>query len=311
MHVLSADQFDQTQLESYFAQADTLRIQLTDLGMRSKLASRYKGRNLCSLFYEPSTRTRISFETAAVKFGMGVVSTENAEAFSSAAKGETLEDTIRVLNEYDFDIIVLRHHETGAAARAAAVSEKATIINAGDGRGQHPTQALLDLYTIHREVGRVDKITVALGTDLLHSRTIRSLIYLLSSYADNHLILVSPKELKISTDVKAYLKKRKVSYEETADLEVALKKADVVYWNRIQKERFKGDIPSQTFIITKEHLHLLKPQASIMNPLPRIDEITVDVDEDPRAAYFRQAGNGLYIRMALISAILDARPDYA
>jgi aspartate carbamoyltransferase catalytic subunit len=304
MHVLAATQYTHNQLGLLFARADELRNQSTS-DQRRELAELHKGRQLCSLFYEPSTRTRLSFEAAAVKLGMGVVSTENAREFSSAAKGETIEDTIRVLDEYKFDIIVLRHHETGAAARAASVSQT-PIINAGDGKGEHPTQALLDAYTIYRQFGRLDNLHVVMGGDLANGRTVRSLAQLLSSYPNNHVTFVSMPELQIGKDIKQVLRTNKTTFEETTDTSSAFKSADVVYWTRLQKERLANPelIPKGGFTLEPETIAYLPAKAIIMHPLPRVDEISPLIDSDPRALYFEQAGNGLYIRMALLDLIL-------
>lgn len=298
-HILEAQQFDPKFISLIFNRASELQQIANGPRSHQKLGSLLADRMMFLVFFEPSTRTRISFSAAGQHLGMQVVTTENARESSSATKGESLKDTIRVLCEYQPNIIVLRHFEVDSAKRAAQ-SSTVPIINAGDGHGQHPTQALLDLYTIHLEMGRTENLTIALGTDLLHSRSVRSLSYLLAKFKNNHLVFVSPKELRIGKDIKAYLKRHQTSFEETDDLKATLKKADVIYWNRIQKERFTGSIPPQTFIIGSEHLHLLKPGASLMNPLPRVDEISGSVDSDSRAAYFRQAGNGMFIRMALI-----------
>lgn len=307
MHTLDVNQFTPAQLEKLFAHADELRAQASDEQGRRTLASRHQGRQLCSLFYEPSTRTRLSFETAAAKLGMGVVSTENAREFSSAAKGETIEDTMRVLNQYDYSVIVMRHHETGAAVRAAKVS-KIPIVNAGDGKGEHPTQALLDAYTIHRKFGRLNNLRVVMGGDLANGRTVRSLAQLLAKYKGNHIVFVSIPELKIGDDIKAILKKSGTTFEETDNMKTAFKDADVVYWTRLQKERLTHPeaIPKGGFVIDKSSLKALPKHAIVMHPLPRIDEIEANVDDDPRAHYFEQAGNGLYIRMALIDQILTS-----
>lgn len=310
-HVLTAGQFSQEMLESLFATANEFKGQASDIDMRRELASRYAGRQLCSLFYEPSTRTRLSFETAAVKLGMGVVSTENAREFSSAAKGETIEDTVRVLNEYGYDAIVLRHHETGSAARAAAVSN-VPIINAGDGKGEHPTQALLDAYTIHENHGRLDGLKVVMGGDLKHGRTVRSLSQLLSGFPGNHLTFVTVPELQIGDDIKQLLAAHGTTYEETEVVSDAFKDADVVYWTRLQKERLEGGQSKEQlaktigrFSIRPKEMSLLPEHAIVMHPLPRVDEISPLVDDDKRAVYFRQAGNGLYVRMALLDAVLN------
>lgn len=305
MHILATAQYTHTQLNSLFSRADELRSYTTPT-QRKKLAQLHVGRQLCSLFYEPSTRTRLSFEAAALKLGMGVVSTENAREFSSAAKGETIEDTIRVLDEYKFDAIVLRHHETGTAARAAAVSQT-PIINAGDGKGEHPTQALLDAYTIYRKFDRLDNLHIVIGGDLANGRTARSLARLLSSYPNNRITFVSMPELQIGEDIKATLRENNTSFEETTDMPNTFKTADVVYWTRLQKERLTDPslIPKDGFILEPKAVANLSAHAIIMHPLPRVDEIDTRVDSDPRATYFEQAGNGLYIRMALLDQIIS------
>lgn len=306
MHILAVDQYDHAQLELLFARADELRA-YSSPGQRRTLTQLHKGRQLCSLFYEPSTRTRLSFEAAAIKLGMGVVSTENAREFSSAAKGETIEDTMRVLDEYAFDIVVLRHHETGAAKRAAAVS-RTSIINAGDGKGEHPTQALLDAYTIYIKFGRLDNLRIVMGGDLANGRTVRSLARLLATYPNNHITFVSSSELRIGEDVKATLQENSTPFKETTQMHKAFKRADIVYWTRLQKERLENpkDVSAgNKFILDASALRALPSHAIIMHPLPRTDEIHPSVDADPRAIYFEQAGNGLYIRMALIDQIIN------
>jgi aspartate carbamoyltransferase catalytic subunit len=301
-HVLTARQFGPEQLRRFFKKADTFRKKLDTPAGRLELDGMHRGRVMATLFYEPSTRTRLSFESAAQRLGMGLISTENAGEFSSAIKGESLEDSIRVVASYA-DLVVVRHPDAGAAERGASVSG-VPIINAGDGAGEHPTQALLDFYTIQRELGTMSGLTVAIGTDLKHSRTTRALSYMLGKFKGNHIVFVSAKELRMGEDIKVYLDKHHTTYEETEDLDYALKKADVVYWNRIQKERFETSVPAQRFIITAKHMKLLKPSAILMDPLPRVEQITPEVDADPRAAYFRQAENGLYLRMALIDELL-------
>lgn len=306
MHVLNVDQFTPKSLVELFAHADELRELANDRKGRRELAERHKGQQLCSLFYEPSTRTRLSFETAALKLGMGVVSTENAREFSSAAKGETIEDTMNVLNQYGFAVIAMRHHETGAAVKAAAVSA-IPILNAGDGRGEHPTQALLDAYTIYRKFGRLDNLKIVMGGDLANGRTVRSLSQLLAKFKNNQITYVSVPELQIGEDILEKLRKSDTKYSETNDMRDSFEGADVVYWTRLQKERLENPeaIPKGGFIITGDSLKQLPKDAIIMHPLPRVDEIHPEVDADPRAYYFIQAGNGLYIRMALIDTILS------
>jgi aspartate carbamoyltransferase catalytic subunit len=266
-----------------------------------------KGRIMASLFYEPSTRTRFSFESAMLKLGGSVITTENAREFSSAAKGEALEDSILVTNYYA-DVIVMRHYEKGAAARAAEVS-RVPIINAGDGPGQHPTQALLDLYTIQREIGRLENLCVAMVGDLKNGRTVRSLAYLLGKYKKIHIVLVSPKELRIGIDIKAYLKRHDVTFEETEDLEIAIKNADVLYQTRIQKERFKTVREYEKYrgryVLELYHVKRMKVGAIVMHPLPRVGEILPEVDSSPKAVYFKQAKYGLLVRMALLKTVLN------
>jgi aspartate carbamoyltransferase catalytic subunit len=309
-HVLTAAQFTPEQLEILFQKADEFKEQSSDLQLRKKLARRHEGRQLCSLFYEPSTRTRLSFESATVKLGIGVVSTENAREFSSAIKGETIEDTIKVINGYGFDIIVLRHHEVGAAARAAAVST-VPIINAGDGKGEHPTQALLDAYTIRQNHGRLEGLKIVMGGDLKNGRTVRSLAQLLSRYQGNHLTFVTVPELQMGDDIKQTLIEQGITYDETEDMREAFKDADIVYWTRLQKERLEGERSPdelartlEKFSIGKKALSGLPKRAIIMHPLPRVGEISPEVDYDQRAVYFQQTANGLYVRMALLDLIL-------
>ncbi len=295
-HVIRSQDISKQEIESLFKEATRLE----------KDGKPLKGKILASVFYEPSTRTRLSFESAMKRLGGDVITTENAKEFSSASKGETLEDTIQVINQYA-DVIVMRHYEQGAAERAAAVSQ-IPIINAGDGPGQHPTQALLDLYTIKREIGRTDNFTIVLMGDLKNGRTVRSLSYLLGKYQGVRIIFVSPKELKIGTDIKEYLERHKVSFEETADMDAAIKKADVVYQTRIQKERFKSASAYKKvngcYVITNKQVKLMKPKAIIMHPLPRVGEILPEVDSSPKAAYFRQVKYGLLVRMALLKWVL-------
>ncbi len=263
---------------------------------------------MATLFYEPSTRTRLSFESAMYHLGGHVITTENAREFSSGAKGETVEDTIRIVNGYA-DVIVIRHYESGAAARAASVSE-VPVLNAGDGPGQHPTQALLDLYTIQRELGRIDNLRVAMVGDLANGRTVRSLCYLLSKYAGTRLYFVAPDVVRMKDDIKAHLDEHGIAYQETSDLQAVAAEVDVIYQTRIQKERF-GDRVTEyeqargVYIIDRHIMNMMRPDAIVMHPLPRVGEIDPEVDSDPRAAYFRQARNGLFVRMALLALLLD------
>ncbi|XP_012443866.1 aspartate carbamoyltransferase 1, chloroplastic [Gossypium raimondii] len=301
--VIEAQQFDRETLNAIFEVAK----EMENIKKNSPGSQILKGYLMATLFYEPSTRTRLSFESAMKRLGGEVLTTENAREFSSAAKGETLEDTIRTVEGYS-DIIVMRHFESGAAKRAAATAG-IPIINAGDGPGQHPTQALLDVYTIEREIGKLDGIRVGLVGDLANGRTVRSLAYLLAEYQDVKIYFVSPDVVKMKDDIKKYLTRRGVEWEESGDLMEVASKCDVVYQTRIQRERFGERInlyeeARGKYIVDENVLKVMQSHAVVMHPLPRLDEITVDVDADPRAAYFRQAKNGLYIRMALLKLLL-------
>lgn len=301
--VIEAQQFDRETLNAIFEVARSME----NIRNNSSGSQMLKGYLMATLFYEPSTRTRLSFESAMRRLGGDVLTTENAREFSSAAKGETLEDTIRTVEGYS-DIIVLRHFESGAARRAATTAS-IPVINAGDGPGQHPTQALLDIYTIEREIGKLDGIKVGLVGDLANGRTVRSLAYLLAKYHDVKIYFVSPNVVKMKDDIKEYLTSEGVEWEESSDLMEVASKCDVVYQTRIQKERFGDKInlyeeARGKYIVNQDVLKVMQNHAVVMHPLPRLDEIEVEVDSDPRAAYFRQAKNGLYIRMALLKVLL-------
>ena len=304
-HVLNSQRFNRELLQRLFTRANEFRERIGVPLERSALTQLHRGKMLFSVFYEPSTRTRMSFSAAAEYLGISVVTTENASEFSSAVKGESLEDTIRVLSEYYPDAIVLRHHESGAAERAAAVSG-VPIINAGDGNGQHPTQALLDLYTIYESLGSIDGITITIGGDLANGRTVRSLAYLLAKFKNVYIIFVSPPNLAMGDDIKNYLnKKTDIYFEERTSLAGdALRWSEVVYWTRIQKERSTEKGP-ENFIIGPEEVSKMKSRAILMHPLPRLTEIPISVDSNPRAKYFKQAGNGMLIRMALLEWVMS------
>jgi aspartate carbamoyltransferase catalytic subunit len=299
-HVIESQQFSRTLLEELFARSEEIKRE------PHRFMGRLAGQVMAALFYEPSTRTRLSFEAAMLRLGGTTMGTDNAREFSSAAKGETLEDTIRIVSGYA-DVIVVRHNEEGAARRAAAVSS-VPIINAGDGPGQHPTQALLDLYTIRDELSRIDGVRVAMVGDLANGRTVRSLTYLLSKFKDIKLWFVAPPQVRMRDDLKTHLDEHHVPWVETEDLESVLPEVDVVYQTRIQKERFTDpevyNAIKGIYRIDKSSLALMRKYAILMHPLPRVDEISPEVDDDPRAAYFRQARNGLHIRMALLDRLL-------
>jgi len=300
-HVIESQQFSRPLLDDLFNRADEMRAD------PHRAAGRLQGRVMAALFYEPSTRTRLSFESAMLRLGGRTMGTDNAREFSSAAKGETLEDTIRIVAGYA-DVIVLRHHEDGAARRAAAVSD-VPVINAGDGKGQHPTQSLLDLYTIRDELGRIDGVRVAMVGDLFNGRTARSLAYLLSKYRDVEVWFVAPPQVAMRHDIKQHLDHHGIPWHETEDLDAVLPEVDVVYQTRIQKERFADEASYRAvkgiYVIGPEAMARLRRRAIVMHPLPRLDEIDPAVDSDPRAAYFRQARNGVQVRMALLDMVLS------
>jgi aspartate carbamoyltransferase catalytic subunit len=271
-----------------------------------RAAAPLAGYTLATIFYEPSSRTRLSFETAMHKLGGNVISTENAREFSSAIKGETVEDTVRIVAGYA-DAIVIRHYEQGSAHRAAAVSP-VPILNAGDGPGEHPTQALLDLYTIGHELGRIDGLRVALVGDLRFGRTARSLARLLRLTRGTELVFVSPPPVPMGDDIRAELDAAGIPYRDEPDLLAVLPHVDVVYQTRVQKERFTTPADYEAakghYVIDTAAMRHLARDAILMHPLPRVDEIATEVDTDPRAAYFRQAHNGVYVRMGLLERVL-------
>src|SRR2546426_1676335 len=299
-HVVESQQFSRPLLEELLHRADEMKRQ------PHHFSGRLAGQVMAALFYEPSTRTRLSFEAAMLRLGGRTMGTDNAREFSSAAKGETLEDSIRIVSGYA-DVIVLRHNEEGAARRAAAVST-VPIINAGDGPGQHPAQALLDLYTIKDELNRIDGIRIAMVGDLANGRTVRSLAYLLSKFKDIKIWFVAPPQVAMRDDLKVHLTEHKVPWVETEDLDAVLPAVDVVYQTRIQKERFTDQKAYRAlkgiYRIDNRTLGLMRKYEIVMHPLPRVAEIAPEVDADPRAAYFRQAHNGLHIRMALLDKVL-------
>ena len=298
-HVVEVQQFDRELLERLFTRADAMR----DLPRPSTL---HAGKILATIFYEPSTRTRLSFESAMLRLGGQVISTENAREFSSAIKGETLEDTIRMASGYA-DAIVIRHYEQGAAGRAAAVAP-VPVINAGDGPGEHPTQALLDLYTIQHELGRIDSLTIALMGDLKYGRTARSLALLSRLAEDVRLLFVNPPQTPMGADIREALTSAGVQFADEPDLHRALDQSDVIYQTRVQKERFASqeeyEAAKGSYILDKAAYDHMKSNAVVLHPLPRVDEISAGVDSDPRSAYFRQAHNGVYVRMALLDLLL-------
>jgi carbamoyl-phosphate synthase/aspartate carbamoyltransferase/dihydroorotase/carbamoyl-phosphate synthase/aspartate carbamoyltransferase len=300
-NVLSVDQFDREKLSYIFGRAEEMRAMVD----RVHGVDLLKGHVLACLFYEPSTRTSASFIAAMERLGGSVIPITQGVQFSSVSKGETLADTIRTLEQYS-DVIVLRHPEIGSA-KVAAEAASVPVINAGDGAGEHPTQALLDLFTIQEEMGRIDGLKVAMVGDLRFGRTVHSLTKLLLHF-DVSLRFVSPEILRMPLKIMNEVRDAGVNARETHDVADVIENADVLYVTRVQKERF-SDLDQYNevkdhYIITPELLERAKEKMIVMHPLPRVGEISTDVDKDPRAAYFRQVQNGMYIRMALLAAVL-------
>lgn len=274
---------------------------------KEKYSEKCKNKILATLFFEPSTRTRLSFESAMLGLGGNVIGFSDASN-SSTSKGETVSDTIRVVNGYS-DIIAMRHPKEGAPMVASKVS-RVPIINAGDGGHNHPTQTLTDLLTINKEKGRLENLTIGLCGDLKFGRTVHSLITAMSRYKNIKFILISPEELKIPDYIKTnVLDKNNIEWCETQDIEEYIDKLDILYMTRVQKERFFNEADyirlKDYYILNEEKLKNAKSDLCIMHPLPRVNEISKEVDEDPRACYFKQAEYGRYIRMALILKLLE------
>ncbi len=297
-HVIESQQFTVPALMELFALADNMERVLARGG-----TSDYRGRIMALLFYEHSTRTRFSFESAMLRLGGSILATESAHQFSSVMLGETLEDTVRVVSNYS-DVIVIRSDEVGGAARAAAVAS-VPVINAGDGKGgQHPTQALLDLYTIHREIKTIDGVKIAMVGNLADGRTVRSLSYLLSKFERVKLYFIAPKQLRMRQDIIDYLHHHNVWYTEEEYLRKIINEVDVVYMTRLGPSEREGVEPKH-FFMDESLMKLLPSKAIVMHPLPRASEISPEVDADPRSAYFRQTRNGILVRMALLASVLE------
>jgi aspartate carbamoyltransferase len=296
--ILSVKQFNRADLEYVFGVAHEMRGMVERVGTFDLL----KGKILASLFYEPSTRTSSSFTAAMERLGGSVIPI-NEVKYSSVSKGESLADTVRTLECYA-DVIVLRHPETGAAAIAAKAARK-PIINAGDGVGEHPTQALLDTFTIMEELGRLDNLTVTMLGDLKYGRTVHSLARLLSKFNGLKLNYVSPEILRMPPEVMAEVGAPQAEY---STLEKVLPETDILYVTRVQKERFENPEDYEkvkgAYVIDSEVMKVAKPEMAVMHPLPRVGEISPEFDDDPRAAYFRQMEYGLYVRMALLAMVL-------
>jgi aspartate carbamoyltransferase len=298
--IISVRQFSRENLTYIFGVADEMRAVVKRVGSTDLL----KGHVLACVFYEPSTRTSSSFIAAMSRMGGSVIPI-NEVTYSSVTKGESLPDTIRTLESYA-DVIVLRHPEVGASQVAAEYARK-PIINAGDGVGEHPTQALLDLYTIQSELGTLDGLHVAMVGDLRYGRTVHSLARLLCEY-DVRMTFVSPELLRMPLDVLNEVREHGLPVHETYDVHDIIGDVDVLYVTRVQRERFADQAQYETvkdyYVITSELMEQAKEQMIVMHPLPRVGEISYAIDDDPRAAYFRQMENGMYIRMALLAAVL-------
>jgi len=298
-HILHGNQFSRQDLEEIIALAGKFETQ----SKTNEISPLMRGKILATLFFEPSTRTRLSFEAAMHRLEGAVISVASAET-SSAAKGETLADTARTVSQYA-DLIVIRHPKIGSAQEAAEAAS-VPVINAGDGAGQHPTQAILDVYTIQKELGSLENITVSLVGDLKFGRTVHALVEILSLY-EVKLVFVSPQSLKMPEEITASLRQKGIPVTETDQLREALASSHLLYVTRIQKERF-SDLSEYerikgTYVISDHLLRETKKEPIIMHPLPRVDEITTDVDSHPGAAYFRQVRNGIFVRMALLAMV--------
>ncbi len=299
-HILSVSQFSREILDDIFLVAEEMRTMVKRVGTFDLL----KGKVLACLFYEPSTRTSSSFIAAIERLGGSAIPI-NEVRYSSVSKGESLPDTVRTLEAYS-DVIVMRHPETGSAATAAKYLRK-PLINAGDGIGEHPTQALLDLFTIREELGRLEGLTVTMMGDLKYGRTVHSLARLLTLYGAK-INYVSPEVLRMPQEVIEELKAKGVPQAEYREVEPVLAETDVLYVTRVQKERFENldeyEAVKGCYVITPETMSHAKEDMVLMHPLPRVGEIAMEVDSDPRAAYFRQVEYGLYVRMALLAMVL-------
>ncbi|MBI2639200.1 aspartate carbamoyltransferase [Candidatus Peregrinibacteria bacterium] len=298
--ILSAKQFNRGDIETVLKTA----AKMEPFASKKKWGDLLQGKLLASLFYEPSTRTRLSFETAMNRLGGRVVSSVGMQ-FSSLTKGETLYDTGRIVENYG-DVIVMRHPDNDSVEKLAR-GANVPVINAGDGSNEHPTQSLLDLYTIQKELGRLDGLTIAMVGDLKFGRTVHSLSHMLSHFGAE-LIFVSPPDLKMPEPICRFLKEKNIVYKETADMGEAMKQANVLYMTRIQQERFEDmkeyEKHKGGYILTRELVEEKNPKLVIMHPLPRIWEITADTDDVPGAAYFRQVANGVAVRMAVLALVL-------
>lgn len=311
-HILRAQQFDPKSLDAIFRRVHEFEVMLRDAYTRRTLRRFFPEVMLFNIFYAESLRTRASFYMAAYRLGMNIFDSQNGDQFSSQYRdywnrGETLEDTIRVLCTLGPDIIVLRRPEEGAAERAAKVST-VPIINAGDGKGQHPTQAVLDICTIYRKFGAIAGLTILIGGDLRYGRTARSLAYLLSKYPNVRLIFVAPEELQMGEDVLEHLREHRVVFSKHTALEEVIGEADAIYWTRTQREKMGDEIAyedvAHRYRIDRRIMGLMKKTTVILHPLPRNDEIDPAIDADPRVLFFEQTRISIPVRMALLELAL-------
>ena len=294
-NLISCEQFTKENLKEIFDLADVVKAN------PEKYMNALEGKVVTTLFFEPSTRTRLSFETAVVRLGAKLVSTENGKSNSSSTKGESLEDTIKVVTGYT-DAIIMRHSFNDAAERAQKVAT-VPVINAGSGKGEHPTQSLLDAYTIRREKGRLDNLKIALLGDLINGRTIHSLIKLFGLYDNIEFYALSKENLALPEKYVKIIEDSGNKYFKCNSFSDIPRDVDIMYHTRIQAERCDEDLGKEEFIINKEILDQFSENTIVMHPLPRVDEISTDIDDDKRAKYFEQAHNGMWVRMALLLKI--------
>lgn len=304
-HLLNPLDFSVEELEKLLDLAERMRSN------PERYSQVCRGKKIATLFYEPSTRTRLSFEAAMLNLGGSVLGFSSADS-SSAAKGESVADTIRMISGYA-DICAMRHPKEGAPL-VASMKSSIPVINAGDGGHQHPTQTLTDLFTIRTLLGRLDNLTIGLCGDLKFGRTVHSLIFALARYTNIKFVLISPEQLRVPESVrKLGLESKGIEYKEVENLESVMGELDILYMTRIQKERFFNEEEyirlKDSYILDAEKMKLAKEKMLVMHPLPRVNEIATEVDDDPRAAYFRQAHFGVYARMALIMTLLEIEED--
>jgi len=298
-HCILSQQFTPEYLEELFVLTDKIRTN------PEKYQNELRGKVVATLFYEPSTRTRLSFESAIARLGGSIISTENAGGSSSASKGETIEDTIRIISMYA-DMIVMRHYDDDASMKALA-TVSVPLINAGSGRSQHPTQGLLDTYTIWRERGTLKNLHIAGVGDLLNGRTCDSMVYIMAKFEGNSFSFVAPENCSLKPGLEEHLKENNISFKECRKLEEVIETTDVLYMTRIQKERFADEDEYEKakgqYVLTNDLVERMKEDAIILHPLPRVDEIAIEADLNSRAKYFEQAQNGLWVRMALLTML--------